>query len=150
MKYGPQVNVIDLSAGGVLFETTAALPPYSSIVFEFSSQKSTILVPSRLLRYHEVVVNDDVRFAGACAFRRPLALDDFITAGRPALVSASASAWQRVIARFRDNRLVPGYTNDFHPSKPYLNLSTSPGGARCRFTQVAQLEALLFRARHRR
>jgi PilZ domain len=65
VKYGPQVKVIDLSAGGVLFETTAALPPYSSIVFEFSSQKSTILVPSRLLRYHEVLVGDDVRFAGS-------------------------------------------------------------------------------------
>jgi hypothetical protein len=144
VKYGPQVRVIDLSAGGVQFETTAALPPYSSIVFEFSSQKSTILVPSRLLRYREVVVDDDVRFSGACAFRRPLDLDDFITAGRPTLVSASASAWQRVIARFRDNRLVPGYTNDFHPSKPYLNLATSPDGADIRFTQVAQLEALYF------
>jgi hypothetical protein len=128
----------------VLFETTAALPPYSSIVFEFSSQKSTILVPSRLLRYHEVIANDDVRFAGACAFRRPLDLDDFITAGRPTLASASAATWQRVIARFRDNRLVPGYTNDFHPSKPYLTLSTSPGGAEMRFTQVAHLEALYF------
>ena len=70
-------------------------------------------MPSRLLRYHEVLVDDDVRFAGACAFRRPLALDDFIAAARPAIVSASASAWQRVIARFRDNRLVPGYTDDF-------------------------------------
>ena len=144
VKYGPQVNVIDLSAGGVLFETTDALPPYSSIVFEFSSQKSTILVPSRLLRYHEVVVNDDVRFAGACAFRRPLAIDDFIAADRPAIASASASAWQRVIARFRDNRLVPGYTNDFHPSKPYFTLSTTPSPSGARFTQVAHLEALHF------
>ena len=144
VKYGPQVNVIDLSAGGELFETTDALPPYSSIVFEFSSQKSTILVPSRLLRYHEVVVNDDVRFAGACAFRRPLALDDFIAAPRPAIASASASTWQRVIARFRDNWLVSGYTNDFHPTKPYLSLATIPSASDARFTQVAHLEALYF------
>jgi hypothetical protein len=66
------------------------------------------------------------------------------TAGRPTLVSASASAWQQVIARFRDNRLVPGYTNDFHPSKPYLSLSTTPSASDARFTQVVHLEALYF------
>ena len=145
VKYGPEVNVIDLSVGGVLFETTGALAPDASLVLEFASQKSTILVPARLLRCHNVIAAaGHVHFEAACAFRRPLALDDFIAAGHPATANGSTAAWQRVGARFRDGRLMNGYTNDFHPSKPYVNLSTTATGLDVRFTQVAQLEALYF------
>ena len=47
-----------------------------------------------------------------------------------------------------DGRIVCGYTNDFHPSKPYLSLSTTPSASDARFTQVAHLEALYFLRNH--
>jgi hypothetical protein len=142
VKYGADVNIIDLSPGGVLFETTDAPMPNSIIVFEFASQTSTVVVPSRLVRCRDVSTVLRRRYEAACAFRRPLSIDHFV-AKSPA-GTASSAAWQRVIARFRDGRLMKAFTNDFHPSKPYLNLSTTPVVDDARFTQVAQLEALYF------
>jgi hypothetical protein len=139
IKYGQDVDVIDLSAGGVRFETTFPLTPASSIVLELTSQSGTVVVPGRLLRCRDVSTPTRLRYEVACAFRRPVTLSTFV-GPQP----ASAAAWQRVVARFRGGRLMNGYTNDFHPSKPYLNLAATPSLADARFTQVAHLEALFF------
>ena len=144
VKYGPDIKVIDLSPGGVLFETPEVLRPDSIIVLEFATHTGTVVVPSRLLRCERVWHNYDIRHKAACAFRRPLPLDGFMAAGTDAHANKRSSTWQHVVARFRDGRLMPGFTNDFHPSKPYLNLSTAPASADARFTQVAQMEALYF------
>ena len=46
LKYGPEVRVIDVSAGGILVESDGlALEPRANIVFELSGPKGTILVP---------------------------------------------------------------------------------------------------------
>jgi hypothetical protein len=144
VKYGPRINVIDLSAGGILFETPEALRGDSIIVFEFAGRTSTVVVPSRLLRCEPIADHAGIRHKVACAFRRPLALDDFIAAAQPATGKGRSSSWQRVVARFRDGRLSSGVTNDFHPSKPYLNLSTTPTSGDTRFMQISQMEALYF------
>ena len=96
---------------------------------------------SRVLRYH-VLVDDDVRLQAPAYSRRPL---DFMAAARPAIVSASASAWQRVMARFRDNRLVPFLARRLSfrrgPISICRQLRRSSGA---RFQQAFSLEALHF------
>jgi Family of unknown function (DUF6982)/PilZ domain len=143
LKYGPDVDVIDLAIGGVLFETTSPLTPDATIVLEFTNQNGTVVIPGRLLRCRDVSTPFRMRYEVACAFRRPLALTDFVGSTIPARGTAAAT-WQRVIARFRGGRMMNGYTNDFHPSKPYLNLAATPSIDDARFTQVAHLEALFF------
>ena len=81
MKYGQEVSIIDLSEGGVLFETTGELKPDSTIVLEFAGATRTYLVPSRVLRCHELgTFDNNPRLEGACAFRRPLPLEDLVGA----------------------------------------------------------------------
>src|SRR5262245_64352284 len=54
VKYGQDVSVIDISSGGVLFATTGELKPDSTIVLEFAVANRTFLVPSRVVRCHEL------------------------------------------------------------------------------------------------
>ena len=152
LKYGPDVRVIDISIGGILVETDGQLRPDSNIVFELSGPVSSILVPSRVLRCRAASFDEVMRYQGACAFKRPLEIPDLLkqaiaksTPLTPVVTAKDASAnWQKVIARFRDGRLVRGYTADFHPSKPQLHLSTEPNSNDTVFLQLAQLKALFF------
>jgi hypothetical protein len=144
VKYGQDVTIVDLSPGGVLFDTSEMPQPNSIIVLEFTGQQKTVVVPARLLRCRHTGTALRLRYQAACAFRRPLALDDFVGNEKRSSTAKPSATWQRVIARFRDGRVMDGYTNDFHPSKPYLNLSTAPATDDGRFTQVAHLEALYF------
>jgi hypothetical protein len=79
LKYGQTIEVIDLSAGGVLFETAAPLTHEATIVLEISSSTKTVLIPSRVVRCRSVRgVGDSVRSHAACAFTRPLELKDLL------------------------------------------------------------------------
>jgi hypothetical protein len=157
LKYGPDVRVLDISATGILIETDGQLRPDTNIVFELSGPMNSILVPSKVLRCRVASFAEVMRYHGACAFKRPLEIPDLLTqamaaGATPTAVAASAAAprrgasasWQKVIARFRDGRLVRGYTADFHPSKPHLHLSTEPNSTDTLFLQLAQLKALFF------
>jgi hypothetical protein len=152
LKYGPEVRVIDISTGGILVETTGELRPDANVVFELAGPNTSILVPSRVLRCRVASLDEVVRYRGACVFKRPIAIPDLAqqaVAMQPPPIAvappaAAAAAWQKVIARFRDGRLVPGYTNDFHPSKPQLHLSSEPRSRDTFFLQVSQLKALFF------
>jgi len=170
LKYGPDVRVIDISVGGILIESETALRPDSNIVFELAGPTGSILIPSRVLRCRVSSLNGVTRYRGACAFKRPLTLPELNmqTVGQqaaPAVVEptkmaapsqnaepvkaadpakVTATTWQKVVARFNDGRLVRGYTNDFHPSKPQLHLSTAPNSRDTLFLQMSQLKALFF------
>jgi hypothetical protein len=154
LKYGPDVRVIDISAGGILVETQGQLRPDANIVFELSGPMKSILVPSKVLRCRVASFAEVMRYQGACAFKRPVEIPDLvrqaIEKGSPTSTPAAASksgastSWQKVVARFRDGRLVRGYTADFHPSKPQLHLSTEPHSSDTLFLPLAQLKALFF------
>jgi hypothetical protein len=154
LKYGPDVRVLDISAGGILVETEGALRPDANIVFELSGPLNPILVPSKVLRCRVASFAEVMRYQGACAFKRPLDIPDLLkqaiakgspTAAQVAAPKAGAStSWQKVVARFRDGRLVRGYTADFHPSKPQLHLSAEPHASDTLFLPLAQLKALFF------
>src|SRR5262245_46502435 len=154
LKYGPDVRVLDISAGGILVENDGQLRPDANIVFELSGPTNSILMPSKVLRCRVASFADVMRYQGACSFKRPLEIPDLLkqaiaksngTTSAPAARQPGASpSWQKVVARFRDGRLVRGYTADFHPSKPQLHLSAEPHSSDTLFLQLSQLKALFF------
>ena len=153
VKYGQDVSVIDLSEGGVLFETTGDLKPESTIVLEFAGATRTYLVPSRVLRCHDLgTFDNNPRLEGACIFRRPLPIEDLVGAAlasqaapvKTAAESPALAGWQHVIGKYRDGRTVRGYTNDFNPTKPYLHVSPTPFAHETKFVSMIHLDALFF------
>ena len=154
LKYGSDVRVLDISAGGILVETDGQLRPDANIVFELSGPTNSILMPSKVLRCRVASFADVMRYQGACSFKRPLEIPDLLkqaigkstgtTATTTAQQPRASASWQKVVARFRDGRLVRGYTADFHPSKPQLHLSAEPHSSDTLFLQLSQLKALFF------
>jgi hypothetical protein len=154
VKYGQEVSVIDLSSWGVHFETTGELKPDSTIVLEFAGPTRTFLIPSRVVRCHELGTFDNSpRLEGACEFRRPLPLEDLVgeaiqpdpaPAKPSARDAATWSGWQHVVGKYRDGRTVRGYTNDFSPQKPYLHVSPTPFADETKFVSLIHLDALFF------
>jgi hypothetical protein len=150
IKYGADVHILDISAGGVLLETESELTRDANVVVELSGPDSAILIPSRVLRCRRASLGEILKYQGACAFKRPLTIPELtarrkaqaMPAARP--VAAPSAGWQKVVARFNDGRIVAGYTNDFHPSKPQLHLSPNPRLADASFIPLAQLKALFF------
>ena len=137
LKYGADIRVIDISAGGMLLETKKALAPDADVIVELTGPERPILIPSRVLRCRASSLEDILTYQGACAFKRPLSIPDFTSKLTPteapleftARPAASAVGWQKVVARFNDGRTICGYTNDFHPSKTQLHLSANRGTA---------------------
>ena len=50
VKYGPEVSIVDLSAGGVLVESDRPLKPGSTQALEIAGPDKTIAVPFGVLR----------------------------------------------------------------------------------------------------
>jgi hypothetical protein len=156
VKYGSEVRVLDISSGGMLLETDNALSQNSNIVLELTGGVSPILMPSKVLRCRVASLGEILRYQGACAFRKPLSLGAIKTTAQRVEAEAvqravareaqavNAASWQKVIARYRDGRMISGYTNDFHPTKPQLHVSTNPRQGDATLIQVGQLKALFF------
>lgn len=149
LKYGPEVRVIDVSTGGILVESDGApLEPQTNVVFELTGPTGTMLVPSRVLRSHPVPGSPNARYQTACAFKRALSIETLAAVTRdeaPAPApTPQRAAWQRVVARFRNGRVVRGYTNDFHPSKPHLHLTAEDNKGETLFLALSQLKAVFF------
>jgi len=151
IKYGADVRVVDISAGGILVETAAEIRPETTVVFEVSADEATQLMPARVVRSSRVDYNGVTRYQTACAFKRQLSIPGITgsqaNASRakasPSSLSSAAAIGQKVIARFLDGRIVRGYTNDFHATKPHLHL-TEDAASESRFVPIAQLKALFF------
>jgi hypothetical protein len=102
-----------------------------------------MLVPARVLRSQPV--QGSSRYHTACAFRRPLSIGTLAAARHETPADTPMrSGWQRVVARFRNGRVVRGYTNDFHPSKTHLHLTPEDTSSETMFLAVAQLKAVFF------
>jgi hypothetical protein len=133
IKYGADIRVLDMSAGGMMVETSSQLAPDANLVVELLGPESPILVPSRVLRCRTASLGEILKYQGACAFKRPLTIPELPAeriveqqaVARP-VAAAPSVGWQKVVARFNDGRIVAGYTNDFHPSKQQLHLFPNP------------------------
>jgi hypothetical protein len=148
VKYGQGISVINLSAGGIWFETTGRLTPESIIVLEFLGPANALLVPSRVLRSQSLSTIERGRINGACAFKRLMRLKDLVTGTtRPLkaeLPTDDSSPWQHVVGKYRDGRLVHGYTSDFSPLKSYMRVSPTPTGKESLPVSLSELDALFF------
>jgi hypothetical protein len=149
IKYGADVRVIDLSLGGMLLETQSQLAPDASVIVELTGLESPILLPSRVLRCRIASLGEILRYQGACSFKRPLKGQE-LSALTARLERASHAAqpaspgWQKVVARFKGGRIVSGYTNDFHSSKPQFHLSANPRQGEQMLISMSQLKAVFF------
>lgn len=85
LKYGETITLVDVSAGGALFETSNRLRPEADLVLELtgSLNETPTQVVSRILRCEVVGLRGGVIYRGACVFKRPLT--------HPALVAPSSS-----------------------------------------------------------
>jgi len=59
-------------------------------------------------------------------------------------VAHTAVDWGKVIARFKDGRIVRGYTNDFDPSKAHLHVSSDLRDGKSTIILLSDLKALFF------
>jgi hypothetical protein len=149
VKYGQDITVLNLSAGGVWFETTGKLSPDSTIVLEFLGPANSALIPSRVLRCQTVPsIERTARIKGACAFKRLLRLKDLVT-GTTLPIDAElsiddAGQWQAVVGKYRDGRLIHGYTSDFSPSKSHLRIAPARSPKEAQSVAVSELDALFF------
>jgi hypothetical protein len=148
LKYGADVRIIDISAGGVLLETASALALDATVVVELIGPENPILIPSRVLRCRMASLGEILKYQGACEFKRPLTIPELTARREPPPVRAAraehGAGWQKVIARYNDGRLAYGYTNDFHPSKSQLHLSPNPRQGESTFIPLSKLKALFF------
>ncbi len=146
VKWGPEVSIIDLSAGGVRFEIPAELAPSSTVVLEFSGPTKTVLRTAQIVRCQSLhPIDSPARSEAACAFRRPFPVADFAghaAEDRPA--QPDQRAWQQVVGKYRDGRLIRGYTSDFSPMNPYLHISPTPQAEGSEFVSMMNLDALFF------
>ena len=151
IKYGADLTVLDLSAGGMLLETETRLSPHSNVVVELNGSTSPILIPSRVLRCRAASLGEILTYHGAFAFKRPLTIPE-LTSRRariqpeqsPRPAAAGAGGWQKVIARFQDGQVVSGYTNNFHPTKLQIHLSPDPRHGQSIIIPISHLKALFF------
>ena len=155
VKYGPEVQLVDVSTGGLAIETRHQLTPQSTMVFELSGRTGGILVAARVLRCECVAVDGEIRYRSACAFKRPLDLAPLLSVTQsPAETDALipppvpavnlAQSWQKVVVRYRDGRILRGFTCDFNSSRPQLHMSADPFSTDSLIVPINQLKALFF------
>jgi uncharacterized protein DUF6982 len=84
LKYGEDVTLVDLSAGGALVETSKILRPDTDLVLEILDPRTSDVtrVVSRVLRSQVSGLSGGVTYRGACVFKHPFS--------HPALVAVPA------------------------------------------------------------
>ena len=80
VKYGPEVSLIDLSAGGAQIETTSyRFQPGSTIVVQIAAGSKTFAVPSLVLRAQvSRIAASAATYRTALAFKRRFELTDLL------------------------------------------------------------------------
>ena len=66
--------MIDISAGGLSFETSQALRLQSTVVFELTGTTRKLVVPARVVRSQIVSLNGTALYRSGCEFKSPLEL----------------------------------------------------------------------------
>ena len=77
-----EVALVDLSAGGALFDAAVPLRPGAVLALELMGRGLDAMVPVHVLRAHVSGLSaDSMRFRGACEFATPLELPDLAAGG---------------------------------------------------------------------
>jgi hypothetical protein len=72
LKYGADVEIIDISLNGILFRGPREFAANGPVVLELSTATGKFLVIARVVRSRKVAEDPSVRYETACRFRRPL------------------------------------------------------------------------------
>lgn len=115
LRHGPSVSLVDLSAGGALFETDVALKPGSTMALELlAAGEEPTLVAMRILRCQVASLRRDALvYRGAGVFAQPLQLAGLSAASSTAPSPAARqfvgldSSLKLLVDRYRDSR-TPG------------------------------------------
>ncbi len=101
LKYGPRVQLLDLSSGGALLQTSVRLKPNTDAVIEIVGS-SIEAIPIRVLRSQLARISGDAAiYQGACEFKRPL---DLAKAAEAAgAVERGDVALRKLVLRRRDD-----------------------------------------------
>jgi hypothetical protein len=75
IKNGPQVKLVDLSAGGVLLESNTRMPRYADGLLELLGESRESVCSFRVLRWEPIVAERQTLYRGACAFTQPVDVD---------------------------------------------------------------------------
>jgi hypothetical protein len=78
IKYGPNVALIDVSAGGALLESESRLYPESEAILELARGEDKIVVPFRVLRSQFTALGGSPRYRGACEFKSLLDVSELL------------------------------------------------------------------------
>jgi len=76
LQFGPSLSLVDLSAGGALVESSAALRPGSTAALTITGRGVVETATFRVLRCEVARVNGGIVYRGACVFDRKIALPD--------------------------------------------------------------------------
>jgi hypothetical protein len=245
LRSGPSLSLIDLSAGGALFETSTPLGPGTTSTLTLVGSGIAETATFRLLRCEVASLKNGLVYRGACVFDRVLRLPSSLiaadnrSAARPAEASATApqgglkeeqilaliqsvarrtpeaqvgrniaaiiaetraalergespqvilrlietqlgvagrpiaaleaprggrfepsrlapaahatdpkvgAGWNRIVVRYLDGRLLKGFSQDFHPTRPTFHVSAalSPLDTRPVLVPMQQLKAVFF------
>jgi PilZ domain len=75
LKYGPNVDIMDISANGIRIRSHRDLSPNDTIVFELSTTTGSVLVVARVLWSRKIAESPHAWFETAFRFKRPLELE---------------------------------------------------------------------------
>jgi len=81
IRFGPNVSLIDVSAGGALLESDTWLHPESEAMLELEGTGRPVTVPFRVLRSDVATGGQSARYRGACVFKIPLDVSGLVVPG---------------------------------------------------------------------
>jgi hypothetical protein len=95
IRFGPNVSLIDVSAGGVLLESETRLHPESEAMLELEGIGRPVIVPFRVLRCDVATGGQSARYRGACVFKIPLDVSGLV-AGADGFAASGAVVVARI------------------------------------------------------
>src|SRR5262245_1746248 len=89
LSWGLEVNLLNISASGMLVETNAKLTPGTDTEFELSAPNNTLVIPARFVRTEVATVDRlGVKYHTAAVFMKELAFPEIQDAPAPSVTGA--------------------------------------------------------------
>src|SRR5688572_24217509 len=76
LKYGPNVEIVDISLHGIRIRSQRELSANDTVVFELCTTTGSFLVIARVLRSRQIAASPSAWFETACRFKRPLETEE--------------------------------------------------------------------------